>query len=274
MGFTKKHPIIISLILLFISIQLIPFIYDSEREADPVSRMVMRINYYPYLAINGIKSSLNNTWKDYKSLKSLKQENVKLRNENSILKKNDFEFRELKLQNERFRDLLNFAEEGPYNTISANVIAGSPSLLRTEFLVIDKGKNDGIKEGMPVTTQDGIVGRVYIASKNSSQIMLVTDPISAVDAIVQRTRARGIIKGNTNDCIMEYLENNFEIENGDTIISSGKDGYYPKGIKIGTVRSVKSSGGLYKAVVIPEVSINSLEEVVVITKLKNKNIDE
>ncbi len=270
MGFIKKHPIIISIILLFFAIQLFPFIYESEREADPLSKMVMRINYYPFLAINGIKSAFNNTWTDYKSLKSFKEENEKLRYENSILKRNDFEFRELKLQNERFRELLNFAEEGPYNTISANIIAGSPSLLRTEFVVIDKGKSDGIKEGMPVTTQDGIVGRVYIADNNSAQIMLITDPISAVDALVQRTRARGIIKGNINDCIMEYLENNFEIENGDIIISSGKDGYYPKGIKIGTVKEVQSSGGMYKAIVIPEVSINSLEEVVVITKLKNK----
>ena len=270
MGFIKKHPIMLSVILLFFAIQLFPFIYESEREADPVSRMVMRINYYPYVAVSKIKSAFHDTWKDYKSLKSLKEENRKLKSENSILRKNDFEFQELKLQNERFRKLLNFAEEGPYNTISANVIAGSPSLLRTEFLVIDKGRNDGIREGMPVTTQDGIVGRVYIADSKSSQIMLITDPISAVDAIVQRTRARGIIKGNINDCIMDYLENNFEIENGDTIISSGKDGYYPKGIKIGTVKEVKSSGGMYKAVVIPEVSINSLEEVVVITRLKNK----
>ena len=160
MGFIKKHPIIISIILLFIAIQLFPFIYESERDVDPVSKVVMRINYYPYLAISKIRNGLSNTWKDYKSLKALKKENTRLRNENSILKKNDFEFTELKLQNERFRELLNFAEEGPYNTISANVIAGSPSLLRTEFLVIDKGKDDGIKEGMPVTTQDGIVGRV------------------------------------------------------------------------------------------------------------------
>jgi len=271
MGFTKKHPIIISLILLFIAIQLFPFIYDSEREADSVSRMVMRINYYPYLAISGLQSKFKNTWKDYKSLKYLKEENQKLRDENRILKSKNFEFRELKLQNERFRKLLNFAEEGPYNTISANVIAGSPSLLRTEFLVIDKGTADGIKEGMPVTTQDGIVGRVYIAGKNSSQIMLITDPISAVDAIVQRTRARGIVKGNINDCIMQYLENNFEIENGDKIISSGKDGYYPKGIVIGRVKKIDASGGMYSAIVIPEVSINSLEEVLVITKLKTKN---
>ena len=108
MGFIKKHPIILSILLLFFAIQLFPFIYDSEREADPVSKMVMRINYYPYLAVNGIKSGFVNTWKDYKSLKSLKEENKKLKNENSILKRNDFEFRELKLQNERFRKLLNF----------------------------------------------------------------------------------------------------------------------------------------------------------------------
>ena len=271
MGFIKRHPIIISILLLFFAIQLFPFIFETERKADPVSRIIMRINYYPYLAISSVKSKFTNTWKDYKSLRYLKDENEKLKKENRILRTKNFEFKEMKLQNERFKKLLNFAEDGPYDTISANVIAGSPSLLRTEFLVIDKGTEDGVKEGMPVTTSDGIVGRVYIADKKSSQIMLITDPISAVDAIVQRTRARGIIKGNINDCVMEYLENNFEIENGDKIISSGKDGFYPKAILIGTVKSVEASGGMYKAVVIPEVPINSLEEVLVITKPKSKN---
>ena len=274
MGFLKKHPIIISVILIFFAIQLFPLIYKSEREADPVSRVIMRINHYPYSAINSLRLSIKNTWANYIGLRSSLEENNKLKDENTKLRAELFRLQEMKLQNKRLKKLLEFVDDGPYETVSANVIGGSPSLLRTEFLVIDKGENYGIKVGMPVATQKGVVGRVYLVNKTSSQIMLITDPISAVDAIVQRSRARGIVKGNGKGCILEYLDSRSNIDKGDKVITSGKDGFYPKGILIGKVDKVEPKGGLYMASVIPEVPINSLEEVLVIKKLKNQASNE
>lgn len=270
MGLIRKHPVITILVFLFFAIQLFPLTYDEEKTGDPISRSIMRINYYPFKTISSFKFSIVETWNKYINFRDLRVENLRLEKENEKLRANNFKLEEIKLQNKRLKELLKFIDDGPYESISANVIAGSPSLLRTEFVILDKGKDEGIIEGMPVATQSGIVGRVYFADKKSSQVMLITDPISAIDAIVQRTRARGIIKGNGNNCILEYIENKSDIDPGDKIISSGKDEFYPKGILIGTVEKIEPSGGLLKATVIPEVNINSLEEVLVITRLKQE----
>ena len=268
MGFLKKHPIIISFILIFFAVQLFPLIYKSKREADPVSRVIMRINHYPYSAINSVRLSIKNTWSNYVGLRGKNEENKKLKEENTKLRAELFSLQEIKLQNKRLKKLLEFIDDGPYETVSSNIIGGSPSLLRSEFLVIDKGENYGIEVGMPVATQKGVVGRVYLVNKTSSQVMLITDPISAVDAIVQRTRARGIVKGNGKGCTLEYLDSRSNISKGDKVLTSGKDGFYPKGILIGKVEKVEPEGGLFKAKIIPEAPINSLEEVLVIKKLK------
>lgn len=270
MGYIKKHPIIVTLILVFFAIQLMPFIYNQEKAGDPISKVIMRINYYPYKWINSTADSLKNGWNNYINLKDLNYEYQELKKENKKLRAENFKLREIQLQNKRLKKLLNFIDEGPYESISANVIAGSPSLLRTEFIIIDKGKEAGVYEGMPVATESGIVGRIYFVGEKSSQIMLITDPLSAVDAIVQRTRVRGIVKGNGSKCILDYIEDISTISKGDKVISSGKDGFYPKGIVIGTIEELDNSNGLVKATLKPEVNLNSLEEVLVIKKLKKE----
>lgn len=264
MGYIRRHPIISIIILLFITLQLLPLTFDNTQEADPVTRAVMRLNYYPYKAYNYVKSGISETWHNYVVLKDYKKANEELLEENKRLRTEIFRLYEIKLQNRRLKDLLGFTEEEPYDTVPAKVIAGSPSLLRPEFVTIDKGKKNGISEGMPVVVRNGVVGRVYMVDKLSSQVMLITDPISAVDAVVQRTRARGIVKGKGNNCILKYIEREEDIRKGDRIITSGKDGFYPKGIMVGKVESIKNEGGMYNAVIAPEVNIDSLEEVLVI----------
>jgi len=270
MGYIKRHPIISIIILLFITLQLLPITIDESQKADPVTNGLMRLNYYPYKAFNFIKTRLSGTWEDYVILKNYKNANRTLRDENKKLRTEIFKLYELKLQNQRLKKLLGFIQEEPYDAVPAKVIAGSPSTLRSDFVTIDKGRNAGITVGMPVAVQNGVVGRIYMVGKLSSQVILITDPVSAVDAIVQRTRARGIIKGNGNNCILKYIEREEDIKKGDRIITSGKDGFYPKGILIGIVNKVSSDGGMFSAVVIPEVNIDSLEEVLVLT---NSNIN-
>lgn len=275
MGYIKRHPIISITILLFITLQLLPLTFDDTQKADPVTRVIMRLNYYPYKAINSVKTSLSDTWHNYLVLRNYKQENQKLLEENRKLRTEIFRLYELKLQNNRLKKLLGFIEEEPYNAVAAKVIAGSPSLVRSEFVTIDKGRKAGIEVGMPVVVQNGVVGRIYMVDRLSSQVMLITDPISAVDAIVQRTRARGIAKGNGNNCVLKYIEREEDIKNGDTVITSGKDGFYPKGIIIGKVKDIENEGGMFKASLDPEVNIDSLEEVLVLINPEEKKaLDE
>ena len=140
--------------------------------------------------------------------------------------------------------------------------------------MIDKGKNSGIEKDMAVSTNLGVVGRVHSVGNNNSMVMLLTDPLSSIDAIVHRTRERGIVKGLGSKCMMQYIEDENKISKGDKIISSGKDGIFPKGIIIGTVAMIESSGGLYQATVNPEIDTNTLEEVLVIVEPKKEVADQ
>lgn len=77
--------------------------------------------------------------------------------------------------------------------------------------------------------------------------MLITDPASAIDAIVQRTRERGIIKGSNDGCMLEYLRSGSDVREGDIVITSGKDNFYPKGILIGKIENVREQGDFLKS---------------------------
>jgi rod shape-determining protein MreC len=122
---------------------------------------------------------------------------------------------------------------------------------------------------MPVASYDGIVGRILLAGDKSSEVLLITDPVSAVDAYIHRTRARGIVKGVGTGCVMEYIENKSDVSVGDKVISSGKDGFFPKGVIIGTVTDISPDGSFISAGISPHVDLNSLEEVVIIQKSVN-----
>jgi len=119
---------------------------------------------------------------------------------------------------------------------------------------------------MPVATYEGIVGRVYIVGDKNSEVILITDPLSAVDAYIHRNRARGVVKGTGDGCVMEYIENNTDLNIGDKVISSGKDGFFPKGIFIGSVSKIEKKGGFLRAYVSPNVGLDSLEEVLIILR--------
>jgi rod shape-determining protein MreC len=205
-------------------------------------------------------------WQDYINLIAVKEENERLKSEINKLRQEKFRLWEAELQNERLKKLLEFKETSSHPVVTANVIAGSPSGLRSQVVIIDRGTEDGINQGMPVTTYEGIVGRVLMVGSKSSEVILITDEISAVDAYIHRTRARGIVKGTGDGCIMEYIEKKSDVNIGDKVISSGKDGFFPKGVVIGTVVGIAITGGLVRAQISPDVDLGSLEEVIVILK--------
>jgi len=266
MGFLRRHPILISIILLILAIQVSSLYINDKQVENPFSRSILNLNYYPQKFIHSVTGRIVTVWENYIDLIDTKKENLKLRLENQKLRQKTIEISEVKLQNERLRKLLQFKEYTTHKTVTANVIAGSPSLLRTEVVIIDKGAESGITEGMPVASYDGIVGRIHLVGDKNSEVILITDPLSAVDAYIHRTRARGIVKGTGNSCVMDYIENNTDISNGDKVISSGKDGFFPKGVLIGTVDNIEQKGGFLSAHVSPNVELKSLEEVLVILK--------
>jgi len=132
---------------------------------------------------------------------------------------------------------------------------------------VNKGANSGIKKGMAVVSTDGLIGRTVEVNSNTSKVLLLTDFRSAVDALIQRTRDRGVIKGkNTNTFEMKYIPLNADIKVNDRVISSGLGGVFPKGFLIGTVSRIKKKKQslFQEAEVVPDRDLSEIEEVFII----------
>ncbi len=266
MGFFKRRTILITLILFFAAIQLFSLYQQDKAANNPLSRFVLAVTYYPQKFVSASTSKVVSVWYRYLDLVELREDNMRLQEEIDILRQERFELSEAEVQNKRLKKLLKFKEISSYPVVSANVIGASPSILRSQVVIVDKGTGSGITQGMPVASYDGIVGRILVSADKSSEVLLITDPVSAVDAYVHRTRARGIVKGTGSGCMMQYIEKKSDVSIGDKVISSGKDGFFPKGVIIGTVTDIEADGSFITATVSPHVDLNSLEEVVIILK--------
>lgn len=269
MRFLKNRAVLITIVLFFVSLQLYSLNLREKSSQNFISKLVLTVTYYPQKGIYIFSDKVMTIWQDYMDLVNVRQENIKLKKDIKKLRVEKFELAEAQIQNNRLKKLLDFKEIPSYPIVSANVIGGSPSLLRSEVVVVDRGSHDGITQGMPVASSEGIVGRVLTVGSRSSEVLLITDPVSAVDAFIHRTRVRGIVKGTEGGCAMEYIEQNSDVSIGDKVISSGKEGFFPRGVIIGTVTDIETKGSFISAKIAPFVDLDSLEEVVIILKTNN-----
>jgi rod shape-determining protein MreC len=210
--------------------------------------------------------SLRDIWKYYFILISTAKKNDRLKKELNRAVEIRNQCNEIRLSNLRLRGFLNFKKTETGEVIAAEVI-GKDSSPWFKTVIIDKGLADGVERGMPVVVPEGIVGQVVNVSGRYSKVLLIIDINSAVDALVQRSRARGIIKGRSVDrCLFKYVLRKNDVKVGDIVVSSGLDGVYPKGLRIGHVAGiVRRSSGIFQEVAIaPYVDFDNLEEVLVV----------
>ncbi len=206
---------------------------------------------------------------------------VDVEKENRVLKKEGQQLQEKLLLHQsvleeanRLRTLLEFKKFSTWKTMAARVSGYGP---QAEFrlLTINRGTRDGVRRHMPVVAAEGLVGRIYRTGSRASQVLLITDPTSAVDGRVESTGARGLIRGRlvttTWDrrhflTALEFVDRATVVPAGSTVLTSGLDGIFPVGIPIGIVQKVSiDSQGLFKeAQVLPQVEMMELQEVVVI----------
>ncbi len=206
-------------------------------------------------------------WSHYFYLVSVSQENDNLTKKLSRAVSKNSQYNEVELSNQRLRDLLNFKETTTSKILAAEVISVDPSSW-FKAVIIDKGSLDGVERGLPVVIRQGIAGQVVDVSSRYSKIMLIIDRNSSVDAMVQRTRARGIIKGEATagQCLFKYVLRKDDVRVGDKIVASGLDGVFPKGLPVGDVKEVvrRNSGVFQEVRVVPYIDFEKLEEVLVI----------
>ena len=214
-------------------------------------------------------------WRHYFFIVNAAKENDNYQKALNKAFENNIQLKEFKLSNSRLRNLLNFEKTITDRILSAEVIGKDPSPW-FKTVLIDKGKNDGVETGMAVVVPKGIAGQVTDVSANYSKVLLIIDHNSAVDALVQNDRARGIIKGGSAEqCLFKYVLRKHDIEIGDIVVSSGLDGVFPKGLAVGYVSTViKPKSGIFQEVTVtPYVDFEKLEEVLIVLNPKKKEFE-
>ena len=196
-----------------------------------------------------------------KQNQQLREEIEQLRRENALLREEQTEL----LQ---YRQLLDIRDAQTEDTfIAADVFAREPSNLR-DAIAIDRGSADGVREGMVVLTQQGsLVGSVSRALNDAAWVTLITDPTSAVSALIQESRAQGVVAGAADGTLtMEFVEETADVKEGDLVLTSGLGGSHPPGELIGQVVEVeRAAQELFQAVrVQPLADLSRLEAVLVL----------
>lgn len=208
-------------------------------------------------------------WQDYLALVGLKQENDQLKHDIKQLNSSLIAANEALRENERLVRLLDLRKSTHEQTVAAQVI-GEDVTPWFRTLTIDRGSDSGIRDGMPVVAVDGVVGQTIKVTSSSSRVLLLTDHASAIAAMIQRSRARGVVKGHgENLCSLEFAMRGEDVQIGDQVISSGVGGIFAKGMPIGEVAMVKKGEyGIFQTVTIrPFVNTAHLEEVLVVLRL-------
>ncbi len=201
----------------------------------------------------------------------LQQENSQLRSENSQLQSQIIELRQQLAETSVLSALVDFARANPENRYqAAAVIARDPSPF-LNYVIINRGSDDGIRRGMPVVTQQGLIGRVDAVTAGASRVMLITDPASFVNVILEPSRAEAVLRGQiTGELSLEMIPQDASVEPGDLVLTSGLGGGYPQNILIGQVTAVRSrEQDIFKSASIQTlVDFNQIAIVLVITNFR------
>ncbi len=206
---------------------------------------------------------------------TLRQQNAILENENSRLQTQIIQLEQQLREAEVLYSLLDFARGKPENLyIAAAVIGRDPSPF-LQYIIIDKGSDVGLRRGMPIVTEQGLVGRVDAVISNAARVQLITDASAVINVVLKESEAEGVLTGSvTGDVTVEMISQDIILVDGDIILTSGLGGNYPSDIVIGQVTAIKKlETDLFQSTSVQTaVDFNNLQAVLVITNFKPVDI--
>jgi rod shape-determining protein MreC len=222
-------------------------------------------------AIVWLQGGVANLWQSYVYLRGVRQENRDLKAEIQRLRLEQVHLHNDAAQAQRLQGLLGFREQYASKTVAAQVIGASGSE-QSRSIYIDKGSSDGIEKDMPVITVEGVVGKVLRAFGNTAQVLLINDQSSGVGAILEKSRLQGILRGTpAGEVVLEKVMADEMVDPGDTVLTSGGDQIFPKGLPVGIVTKASPGPELFLIIrVHPAANLGKLEEVLVITKKEER----
>lgn len=262
----RWKPTALLLCLLLLALALIT--WQTRHATSPVlfERLVMAAVMPMQTAVTHSVQRVRALWQGYIQLTHVRSDNLHLQHQVEVLQSKLVHYEEAYLQQQRLRELLALRSSDFPHPVVAEVTGIDPSQW-AEAVTLNKGSADNLGKDQAVVTHQGLVGRIIETTPQYATTLLLTDRRSAVDALVQRSRARGIVVGKSRRlCELRYVEFHEDVRVGDTIISSGFGGVYPKGLPIGTVTAVRQEayGFFHEVEVKPAVDLARLEEVLVL----------
>lgn len=248
---------------------------DSEQS---VLRVWLVTAFAPIVhAADSVLSSIKGTGASYIDVRHAREENVELREKVDQLTAERNKALERAAELDLLRTQLALPPRHSYPELAANVISRDASLWFRR-LTIDRGTLDGVKRDMPVATAGGIVGRVISVGPNFAMVQAITDKHAGVGAMLQTSRAMGEVRGVDNDrCELRNISSSENVEPGESIVTTGLDRIYPKGLLVGTVERVESdpNGPWHKIIVKPAAPVDRIEHLLVLlVDQKDLKLDE
>jgi len=263
--FRRNRVLLASLVCGGLAAVLVASTATGRGRTDRFGRLLLDV-MAPFQRVGAVaQRALAEVWQDTTAIFRRRSEIDTLRARVRDLQTQAVRLEETRQENVRLRDLLAFRDRLAGDVIAATVIGrDATGLART--LTIDRGERDGVKKGAAVLAPGGVVGQAFLVGAGAARVLLITDHNSGIDAIVQRTRARGIVEGTVSEgCGLKFVKRTEDLQTGDLVVTSGVDGIFPRGLPIGQIGAVDKRGqGLFQyATVRPFVDFDRLEEVLV-----------
>lgn len=258
-----------TIVFVFIAVGLIGLALSGY--LTPLSRVALNpfVNAQTWIAVRyqGIQEFINAP----QDTARLRQRNTELEAEVSRLQTQIIELQQQLAETNVLSALVDFARANPENRYqAAAVIAQDPSPF-LHYVIINRGSDDGIRRGMPVVTQQGLVGRIAAVTAGASRVQLITDPSSTVNVHLEPSGAQAALHGSlTSDITLDMIPQEINIQPGDLVLTSGLGGSYPSNILVGQVSGIRSQEQdiFQRATLQPVVNFSQLNIVLVITNFK------
>jgi rod shape-determining protein MreC len=260
-----RFPLLVAAFLLA-ALSLFSLHAGRSQQSSSVGRYFMELTGPLQQMVTSAGNAMDGLWRRYFLLVHAARQNEDLKKEVADLRQEVSHLKETARANQRLRELLGLKERLTYSAVSAEVVGGDPTFhFRTA--IVNKGSAQGVKTQMPVIHPQGVVGKVVWVSPRYAKVLLLTDPSSGVDVIIQRSRARGVVEGAGKKVLrLKYVQHNYDVAPGDPVITSGAAGVFPRGLLVGTVQTVRQeSKGVFQTVEVnPSVDFDRLEEVLIV----------
>jgi rod shape-determining protein MreC len=223
-----------SLMLLVLGKAQNPLVERFRATVFEISTPVLEILSQPVIAANRMVDEM-------KSLAFIRDENIRLQEENARLRRWHAVAQGLEQENAAFRSLL-AAKPLPATAFISGRVIGDSSGPFVRTILINAGARDGVRTGMAAVTADGLAGRVIKVGNRASRILLLTDLNSRVPVVIEGSRYRAVLEGDNSDSMrLTFLPNAAQVSAGDRVVTSGNGGVFPPGLPVGIIAS--TSGG-------------------------------